>query len=457
MPAAYVIGLGRSGIAAARVLVRVGQPVVLLDRNDTPALQAKQQQLAAEGIEVRLGAELPLEPPPALVVVSPGVPWDLPVLERARAAGIDTIGEVELAWRHLRDLPWVGITGTNGKTTTTALVAAMFAAAGVKAPACGNIGNATCEVALQALSGDRPEWIPAEISSYQIESSREIAPRVGIWTTFSPDHLERHYTIANYFAIKRALLARSDTPVFNGDDPELRARLASWPGALWTSAAGKDALPAGVEAGAWVESGWVVAFGERVLPLSRFSMVGAHNVQNLLLAVAAARLAGIEAEAIARAIAHFGGVPHRLERVRTFASGLEFINDSKATNYDAAEVGLRSVAAPTVLIAGGRAKSGDDTRWLQALRDRAAAVLLVGEAAAAFRTRLQESGIEGIVVETLERAVPEARALAIARGAKTVLLSPACASFDQYTSFEARGDRFRELVAQLPERSGQSV
>jgi len=189
--------------------------------------------------------------------------------------------------------------------------------------------------------------------------------------------------------------------------------------------------------------------GQAIAPIESFPMVGSHNQQNLLLAVTAARLAGIDKEAIAQAIATFPGVPHRLERIGTWR-GIGFINDSKATNYDAAEVGLSAVAAPVILIAGGRAKDGDDRAWLARIQAKVAAVLLIGEAAPLVAQRLaQVQGPPMEIVETLERAIPRAIVLGEQYGAKVVLLSPACASFDQFQNFEHRGDRFRDLFLEL--------
>lgn len=449
MPNAHVIGIGKSGVAAARLLKREGWQVTVSDRTSNDTLQQQQQQLISEGITVQMGHSF--DPDTSgqlkLVVVSPGVPWDIPALVRARELGIETIGEMELAWRHLQTRPWVGITGTNGKTTTTALIAAIFQAAGFDAPACGNIGYAACEL---ALSERPPNWAIAEISSYQIESSPTLAPRIGVWTTFTPDHLSRHGTLENYFNIKAKLLARSELQIINGDDPYLRrAGLAQWPNACWTSVKGKDQLLCDPIWGVYIEDGWVVAEGDRVVQAKSLRMVGEHNKQNLLMAVAAARLAGIDKEAIASAIANFQGVAHRLEHICTI-NGIDFINDSKATNYDAAQVGLDSVSAPAILIAGGEAKAGDDTLWMQSIQAKAAAVLLIGSAAPAFAKRLAEIGHPRYeIVETMERAVPRASELAQQFDARVVLLSPACASFDQYQNFETRGDRFRQLCLEI--------
>jgi UDP-N-acetylmuramoylalanine--D-glutamate ligase len=469
MPKAYIIGLGRSGIAAARLLKGDGWDVTLSDsateerlasRSDRRQLQASRQQLETEGIAVKLGYTPTFESEnlPHLLVASPGVPWDIPLLVEARRRGIETIGEIELAWRYLNSVPWVGITGTNGKTTTTALIAAIFQAAGLNAPACGNIGYAACELALQKrlakedllATANSLDWVIAEISSYQIESSYELAPKIGIWTTFTPDHLSRHKTLENYYEIKASLLRRSRQQVFNGDDPYLRQiGLKQWGNAYWTSIRGKEHLIGDRAKGVYIEDAWVVAFGELILPLSLFKMSGLHNQQNLLMAVAAAKLAGIDKGAIAQAIATFSGVPHRLEYVRTYKR-IDLINDSKATNYDAAEVGLASVNAPVILIAGGEAKEGDDTAWIEKIKAKAAAVLLIGEAAPSFARRLQECGYSSYeIVETMENAVVRGVDLAKEKNAAVVLLSPACASFDQYQSFEHRGDRFRQLCQEL--------
>jgi UDP-N-acetylmuramoylalanine--D-glutamate ligase len=481
MPNAYVIGLGKSGVAAARLLKSEGWQVMVSDRSASETLRQQQQLLENEGVTVHLaysplldGSDLP-----NLIVVSPGVPWDASVLVRARQLGIETIGEMELAWRHLSSVPWLGITGTNGKTTTTALIAAIFQTSGLHAPACGNIGYAACDVALEESPGaeeqrsrgdtliqnpipptplkkggakiqNRLDWVIAEISSYQIESSPSIAPRIGIWTTFTPDHLSRHGTLERYYNIKAHLLHQSEQQVINGDDAFLsQKRVNDWTEAIWTSVKGKAYLFGNPDRGVYIENDWVVAQGKQIVKVSALRMAGKHNQQNLLMAVAAARLAGIDKEAIAQAIANFPGVSHRLEHICTW-QGIDFINDSKATNYDAAQVGLSSVDSPVILIAGGEAKAGDDSIWIQTIQAKAASVLLIGDAATAFSQQLTQANYTNYeIVETMERAVPRAAELAKQYEARVVLLSPACASFDQYQNFEQRGDRFRQLCQEL--------
>ncbi|HEY9812694.1 MAG TPA: UDP-N-acetylmuramoyl-L-alanine--D-glutamate ligase [Candidatus Sericytochromatia bacterium] len=455
MPSAHVIGIGKSGIAAARLLKRDGWEVTLSDsasaesianRNSSESFLNQQQQLEAEGIAVKLGYSFAPTSSIDLIVVSPGVPWDIPALVAARNMGIETIGEMELAWRSLQSCPWVAITGTNGKTTTTSLIAAIFQAAGLNAPACGNIGFAACELALADTPAD---WIVAELSSYQIESSPSVAPQIGVWTTFTPDHLSRHKTLENYYNIKAHLLSQSKHQIFNGDDAYLHEiGTQQWANACWTSVEGTK-LIGNPDLGAYIEDGWVIFQGEQILSASALKMVGSHNLQNLLMAVAAARLAGIEKDAIAQAISNFPGVPHRLEHICTWED-IDFINDSKATNYDAAQVGLASVDSPAILIAGGEAKAGDDTVWLETIKAQAAAVLLIGDAAKAFAQRLDEVGYSSYeIVETMDNAVARGAELAKQHNAKVVLLSPACASFDQYQNFEQRGDHFRQLCQQF--------
>lgn len=447
-----IIGLGKSGIAAARILRQKNNEVTIYDGSKSESLEKIKENLAQENIIVKLGQNLQLnaENKPELIIVSPGVPYDIPILIEARQQGIKTIGEMELAWQYLKPYPWIGITGTNGKTTTTALIEAMLKAGGIKTSACGNIGYAACELALSALENP-PEWVVAEISSYQIESSQELSPKIGVWTTFTPDHLARHKTLENYHNIKASLLQRSHYKILNGDDNYLHnlGLNLDWKNTYWTSVKGKDYLLGDIEKGVYLEDSWIVAFKELIAPISLFKMVGKHNVQNLLMATAAAKLAGVSKNAIVETMSSFTGVSHRLELITTI-DGVAYINDSKATNYDAAEVGLDSVESPVILIAGGEAKEGDDTPWINKIKEKCISVLLIGDAANLFAENLDKAGFkEYEIVKTMEKAVLRGKQIAEEKGAKVVLLSPACASFDQYRSFEHRGDDFRELCLKI--------
>ena len=455
-----ILGLGRSGIGAARLLHHQRRPVLLLESRNTAELQVQAEQLRAEGIAVQLGTPLALASfealalPPAAVVVSPGIRWDHPVLQQLRGQGIPVQGEMLIAWQASRAVPWIGITGTNGKTTVTYLVHHLLSQGGLDAPLCGNVGFSAAELALERLQPGQqcPDWLVVELSSYQIEATPELAPAIGLWTTLTPDHLERHGTLEAYRAIKRQLLENSALRLLNADDPDLRAHAASWDTAQWITAGPRQNLPPTIKPLLWIENGLVMHARGPLFAADCLAMPGEHNRQNLLLATAVALEAGLEPAVIAAACRCFPGVPHRLERLRERA-GSRWFNDSKATNYDAAEVALKALDGPLVLLAGGEAKQGDARGWLHQVQRQAAAVVLYGAARQEFTALLAGSGYAGrvVAVEGLAEAVPLAAELAPAHGCRSVLLSPACASFDQYRDFEARGDHFRQLVEALPE------
>lgn len=463
-----MIGLGRSGIGAARLLQAQGQPVWVLESRRTEALERSAEALRAEGIGVDLG--LPLEQasldrvaglqhqPLAAVIVSPGIRWDHPLLEQLRQAGVAVQGELVPAWRASAGVPWIGITGTNGKTTVTHLVSHVLQQSGVDAPMAGNVGHSAAERVLERLQDPQglPSWLVVELSSYQIEAAPEVAPRIGLWTTLTPDHLERHGTLAAYRAIKRSLLERSQLRILNADDPDLRAHAHTWEQATWISASGRHQLPEPCPDALWIEGDrvWQRTAGQErpLMAADALPMPGAHNRQNMLLAAAAGLAAGLNGAQLERALRSFPGVPHRLERIRELG-GVAFYNDSKATNYDAAEVALQALSGPLVVLAGGESKQGDARGWLAALARQARAVVLFGAAQTEFEGLLRGAGFPGAVHRCpgLAEAVPLAAALAHEHGCQAVLLSPACASFDQYSDFEARGDHFRQLVDQLEE------
>ncbi|MEB3254855.1 MAG: UDP-N-acetylmuramoyl-L-alanine--D-glutamate ligase [Synechococcaceae cyanobacterium] len=455
-----IVGMGRSGLGAARLLRHQGVPVVVFESRDSPDLRGRAAQLEAEGIGVRLGTPLlpesfmALPVAPAAVVVSPGIRWDHPTLEALRQRGIPVQGELLAAWRATPGVPWIAITGTNGKTTVTHLVHHLLSQAGLDAPLCGNVGFSAAELALERSrpGRHRPDWLVVEVSSYQIEQTPELAPAIGLWTTLTPDHLERHGTLDNYRAIKRSLLERSQLRILNADDPDLRERAASWDAAEWVTAGPRHDLPPGLQPRLWMEDGLVCSAEGPLFPGDCLAMPGAHNRQNLLMATAVGAHVGLAPAGMEAAFRTFPGVPHRLERLRT-RQGVSWFNDSKATNYDAAEVALRALEGPLVVLAGGEAKQGDPRAWLQQLHRQASAVVLFGAARHAFAALLAETGYPGTVAqgEGMEEAVAHADRLSAGGTARAVLLSPACASFDQYRDFEARGDHFRQLVAALPD------
>jgi UDP-N-acetylmuramoylalanine--D-glutamate ligase len=477
------------------LLRALGEPVWLAESRSGDALAEQAAALEAEGIPVKLGLPLDadrfdaLTPPPATVVVSPGIRFDHPALEALRARGVAVQGELVGAWRAGRAVPWIGITGTNGKTTVTHLVHHLLVAGGLDAPLCGNVGTSAADggnvgtsaadvvrqriVAGPAASGVSPsglsalgaslsggsfaenlafpDWLVVELSSYQIEAAPELAPAIGIWTTLTPDHLERHGTLEAYREIKRQLLEQSGLRILNADDADLRSRAASWDQACWITAGPRQAaLDAGIDPHLWIEAGEVWNADGPLFPAAALAMPGDHNRQNLLLAAAVALAAGLTPAVIEAGCRSFPGVPHRLERIRLH-QGITWFNDSKATNYDAAEVALRALDGPLVVLAGGQSKQGDAAGWIAQLHRQAAAVILYGAARQEFTGLLAAGGYSGRVesVEGLDQAVPLARQLAAEGACPAVLLSPACASFDQYSDFEARGHHFRRLVLAL--------
>ena len=454
MSCTIVVGLGRSGVGAARLLKAQGAEVIVLEHADDAAAQRKAKALNEQGIEVKLGQALELaqfEPWLAAieqVVISPGISWTHPTLEALRALGVTIRGEMAIAWQALGHCPWIGITGTNGKTTVTHLLHHVLTQAGLESPIAGNVGFSAAELALACQDGSTPspEWVVMEMSSYQIEAAPEVAPRIGIWTTLTPDHLERHGTLEVYRSIKRGLLERSELALLNGDDPDISSNRNQWqhPQVRWISTQAESK-----NSDLRISSDdWVCRGKERLFSADALPMPGAHNRQNMLLVTAAALEAGLSPDCIEAALRSFPGVPHRLEPLGCVHDVAVF-NDSKATNYDAAAVGLRSVTAPVVLLAGGQTKQGDARDWLQLINQRCSAVVLFGAGAEELRALIGSSSFSGAVAmfEGLEASLDHGLTLAKEQKAASLLLSPACASFDQYVDFEARGDHFRSLIA----------
>ncbi len=450
------MGLGRSGSGAARLLQAQGHDVILLERGDNAALQNKAEALRRLDITIQLGCPLELDRlEPWLdgageVVISPGIAWDHPTLNTLRSKGLRVRGEMSVAWDALQGIPWIGITGTNGKTTVTHLLQHVLTHAGLEAAMAGNVGHSAAELALEVLEGSRPrpDWVVMEMSSYQIEAAAEVSPRIGIWTTLTPDHLERHGTIEAYRSIKRGLLERSEIPVLNADDSDIRRHCSDWSrsGLRWVSCL--DQNPETGDSAITVnDEGWVCQGAKPLFPADSLRLPGEHNRQNMLLVTAAALQAQVSAATIEAALRCFSGVAHRLEPLGSFG-GIPVFNDSKATNYDAGAVGLRSMNAPVVLLAGGQTKQGDAGRWLDLIQSKVGGVVLFGAGAGELSDLIENAGFARPVIRCtdLDSAVPEALSLARRCQANSVLLSPACASFDQYPNFEARGDHFRRLI-----------
>lgn len=438
-----VVGLGKSGLAAALFLRRRGAQVTVSDVRSAEALAKDIPALLEEGINVEAGGHgLLTFRRQDLIVVSPGVPLDTPELKQVRSFGLRIIGELELAARFLKGKT-LAITGSNGKTTTTTLVGEILKEAGLRTLVGGNIGVPV--VGLIEESTD-DTWSVLEVSSFQLESTQEFHPAIAVILNITPDHLDRHGTFENYALAKERIFARQtaqDCLVLNADNARTaEAAQRSKAKVYWFS------TKQPVERGTWVEGDQVWfrqekdAQGEAILPLSGISLKGAHNVENVLAAVCAARLASCPADAVRRAVEKFRAVEHRLEYVTTI-NGVEFYNDSKATNVDATAKAVEAFPGCIHLILGGKDKNSDYTLLSDLLRARVKAVYTIGSAAAKI-----ESHLRGVVpihsCETLDKAV--ATAAAAAHPGDIVLLAPACSSFDQFESYEHRGRVFKELV-----------
>jgi UDP-N-acetylmuramoylalanine--D-glutamate ligase len=403
---ALVIGLARSGQAAAAALARRGVEVVGVDRQEVEA-----GRLEAAGVEVRTGSEeASLLDAVELVVKSPGVPGEAPLVAEARARGMPVWSEVELGYRLLRPR-LLGVTGTNGKTTTSELLGAML---GV--PVAGNVGRALTE-----LDGEvgEDDWVVCELSSFQLEDVHELRPRVGVLLNVEPDHLDRHGSFEDYRAAKLRLFEnqRADdiavVPHGFGEVPGTAERVEF---------SADDELPA-----------------QPLIP-------GAHNRENAAAATAAAHAVGASEEQIAEALTTFPGVEHRLELVAE-KDGIRYVNDSKATNTAAARRAIAAYDAPLRIILGGQGKGESYTELALDLRRRARRAYLIGEAAKEIALALELADVDHVQSGDLETAVRAAAKEA--RAGEIVLLAPACASYDQFRDFEQRGEQFKRLVREL--------
>jgi UDP-N-acetylmuramoylalanine--D-glutamate ligase len=432
-----VVGLGRSGVNAARALrLRVARVIACDAGPPEPPVERRLEEL---GIDVRFESDgVGLLEEVEWLVKSPGVPSDAPVVAAARERGVPVLGELEVGWR-LLDNPFIAITGSNGKTTTSELVGHVHREAGVPVEVAGNVGTA-----LTFLVDDLSPTpvVVCEASSFQLEDTQAFAPDAAVLLNLSEDHLDRHGTVAAYHAAKLRIFAHQ---------PE--GAVAVVPTALAARASGGQARRVGFgvdDDGAELcaRDGRLWWRGTALLATDDLALPGAHNLENAMAAAAVCLARGVDPGAVRTALATFGGVAHRLEMVRTLR-GVRYVNDSKATNVASAVVGLTAFRPESVhVILGGRAKGDDLAPLRRAVAERARAVYLIGEAAPALAEALAPTGVPLHHSGDLERAVALARA--DARPGEVVLLSPAAASYDQYRSFEERGAHFRALVGPSP-------
>ncbi|HLG14150.1 MAG TPA: UDP-N-acetylmuramoyl-L-alanine--D-glutamate ligase [Blastocatellia bacterium] len=451
-----VVGLARSGVAAARLLVKHGASVIANDARAGDRLADSVAELRAMGAELSLGGHPPdLFAGVDLIVLSPGVPADLPALDRARAAGVEMISEVELASRFLRGRI-IGITGSNGKTTTTTLTGELMRALGCDVLVGGNIGTPLTSLAEQATDGT---WTVAEFSSFQLETIQSLRVNVAVVTNITPDHLDRHHTFDNYVRAKhRIFLNQSgdDWAILNGQDQAI-AEMSRAPGVaskqVWFSSRG-PATVAGANADLYARDGHVYTTlpggaETHVIALDEIPLRGMHNAENVMAAVGATLCAtGAPASSIpvlTEAIRLFKGVEHRMELV-TAIGGVEFFNDSKATNVDSTLKALESFEENLIVILGGKDKDSDYRVLAPVIGERVKLVVLIGAAAEKIAGQLE--GVAPMIrAESMEAAV--SRAFDAASSGDKVLLAPACASFDMFDNYEHRGRVFKEAVRKL--------
>ncbi len=443
-----VVGAARSGVAAARFLLASGASVTLTDRQEAGKLAniALLPGSAVSGGELRLelgGHRDESFRKCDFIVVSPGVPLTLPQFETSREAGIPILSEIELAFRHLKG-KIIGITGSNGKTTTTTLVSELLTGSGLKGHAAGNIGTPLIDFAADSSPED---YYAVELSSFQLEAIDRFRPFVGSILNLTPDHMDRYIGFEDYIAAKRRIFqnqTKADFAVLNADDIRTAAMASHVPSSPVLFSRSVE-----VDRGAFVRNGTLVyrdQAGERALfPTGAISLKGAHNLENVLAACAMAILAGADAGTLEESVRRFKGVEHRIEWVRELR-GVQYFNDSKATNVDATVKSLEAFPGNILLIAGGRDKAGDFTVLRSLVHDRVKHLVLIGEAADKIRKAL--SGTTDIVeAASMQEAV--AACSRLAHPGDVVLLAPACASFDMFDDYEHRGRVFKQEVRNL--------
>jgi UDP-N-acetylmuramoylalanine--D-glutamate ligase len=445
-----VVGLARSGVSAANLLSRLGARVMVTDEKGEQELSENIARLE-RGISLKLGGHDNINISEiALTVISPGVLWDSPFLNRIRDKGIKIISEVELAFQHL-NAPLIAVTGTNGKTTTTTMTGEMLMRGGKKIFVGGNIGNPLCE---EALDGGKSELVLSEISTFQMEGIETFKPYISVILNITPDHLDRHSGMDEYIELKKRVFVNQDEgdyTIFNMDD-EITAKLS-------TEGNGRKIFFSRlkeVENGAFLRGDKIIFRSresrvesreseEIICSLKDLKLIGVHNIENTLASVAISGLCGISPRAMREVISEFRGIKHRMEFVREI-KGVRFINDSKGTNVGAAVKSLQSFKEPIILIAGGKDKGSDYGPLKSLIEDRVKFLILIGDAKKkiaatlnGFKNKFEADSLEDAVTEAFNRGVK----------GDIVLLSPACASFDMFRDYEDRGEQFKKIVNKL--------
>ena len=438
-----VVGLARSGVSAANLLHKLGANVTVTDEKGEETLSDNVKKIE-KGISLKLNGHDSVNINGIdLTIISPGVPWDSPFLNKIREKGIRIMSEVEFAFQQLQ-APFIAITGTNGKTTTTTLTGEILKRGGKKVFVGGNIGNPLCE---EVLNGGKSELVLSEISTFQMEGSETFKPYISAILNITPDHLDRHESMDEYIELKKRVFINQDENdymILNLDD-EIAAGFS-------TEVRGKKVFFSRlkeVENGAFVREDKIIFKNdgreETVCSLKDLKLIGVHNIENTLASVAISGICGISGKIMRDVISEFKGIKHRMELVREIR-GIRFINDSKGTNVGATVKSLQSFNEPIILIAGGKDKGSDYLPLKGLIEERVKFLILIGDAKKKIAKSL--NGFKNkIEADTLENAVKEGYKRA--KSGDIVLLSPACASFDMFRDYEDRGEQFEEIVNRL--------
>lgn len=441
-----VMGAGISGVSAVRLLLGVGASPVLFDENEHLDRAKVMEKLQGNEIEIVTGS-LPNEllESAALLVMSPGIPVDTPFVERFRRAGIPVWGEIELAYRYAKG-DVIAITGTNGKTTTTALTGKIMEDYYGKAYVVGNIGDPYTDAALDTKNG---EVTVAEVSSFQLETIHNFHPRISAILNITPDHLNRHHTMENYAACKEAVARNqtfADICVLNYEDDYTRAFAKRCPAKVLFFSSGQK-----LEEGIYLQGEDIMyADGRNVrklLNIHEMKLLGLHNVENVMAAIGMALAYGVPEWSVVKSVKEFKAVEHRIEYVATIR-GIDYYNDSKGTNPDAAIKGILAMNRKTVLIGGGYDKDSAYDEWIESFGDKVTWLVLLGQTKEKIADCARAHGFENIILtDSLEEAVRVSASKA--KEGEAVLLSPACASWGMFQNYEERGRMFKELVRKL--------
>ena len=442
-----VAGMARSGLSAAKLLYRLGARVIVYDKKKHDEVSDLVEELeSAIHCEFCLGEEPDkLLGQIDLIVLSPGIPTDVPFLVKAKSIGIKVISEVELAYQYCK-APILAITGTNGKTTTTTLLGEIIKASGITTHVVGNIGVPFTAKVEEIKSSD---IAVVEISSFQLQTVEEFRPWISLMLNLTPDHLDRHKTMEDYLATKARIFENQiegDFLILNGEDPLVKELKPDNGSKVFFFSSLRT-----LEEGAWVENGQImINIGKGALticPVERVAIPGSHNLENALAAALAAALAGVESKLIAKVLKEFPGVEHRIEKVDTI-DGVVYYNDSKGTNPESSIKAIEAMKGSIILIAGGFDKKASYANLIDAFGGKVKELVLLGETAETIAAAAKEKGFNNIhMTKTIEEAVEKSCALSYPGW--NVLLSPACASWDMFKDFEERGRVFKEAVKAL--------